>query len=234
MFLRGRKFQMDRVTQSLEQLAIFQKSHPEWNVIDDMPTFLEQYKCGLSLSKFRDAEGRRVITVRVKRQEDLDLTQNEYFRILQVFLNACLYEQETQIAGVVFIFDLRAITFNLIKKYSFFSLLEFFSQLKYCPIRIKQINLIGLPLFAVIMFKFVRKLLSEKLQKRINLMKNLSDLHTVMDTTQLLINDDTEYNEESIMFIDEYVAKASQMYGSFDVDFAKMKKHKSMRTQDLD
>ncbi|KAG5674707.1 hypothetical protein PVAND_004659 [Polypedilum vanderplanki] len=236
MFLRGRKYQMDKVCQSIEQMSIFLKNHPQWNKIteNEMPMFLNNCKSGMCLSKFRDSDGRRIITLRVKQLEDLDLSQDEYLKTLQIFLNASLYEQETQIAGIIFIFDLRGITFNLIKKYSIFSLLDFFSQLKYCPIRIKQINLIGMPTFAVFIFKFVKKLLSSKLQKRINLIKDLSDLNEIMDTTELLKDDKSDFNEENVMIIDDYIKKASKMYDSFEVDFNKLKSCKSLKLENID
>ncbi|KAG5674706.1 hypothetical protein PVAND_004658 [Polypedilum vanderplanki] len=231
-YLRRKKYSLDKAFQSFEDMKLFEKNHPEWFVISkkQLDNFAKSIHPLVRMLKHRDDDGRRVILIDQRPQFDISL--NEFLKHFQAFFNAFLLEEETQIAGITIVFDCTGVKFSYVKRhFSPIILCHFFSQMKFFPIRIKQINIVGLPTYGIVMFELIRNFFSKKLRSRLNVLKDISDLQNVMDTSDLLLDDLSDYNEKNFVPIEESIKKAVRFYDAYEIDYSKVKCSKKLKTQ---
>ncbi|XP_054284360.1 retinaldehyde-binding protein 1-like [Macrosteles quadrilineatus] len=121
----------------------------------------------------RDQHGRRILLVETgRRWKYNECSLDDIFKGSVIFLEAALMEPETQISGVVVIFDLDGLdawqmfhfTINPAFIFRIVDLLQTAS-----PIRIKSLHIINQPLGFGKLLKLFTILMSEKLQKRIHI-----------------------------------------------------------------
>jgi hypothetical protein len=96
------------------------------------------------------------------------------------------------------------------------------------PVRIKQINILGLPAFANALFEFCKTFLNTKLRSRINSCKKVEDLSKIMDVSCLPVeyggceNIDDNLQHFRQKFEDQ-VSIETKFLKSIQVDEKKMK-----------
>jgi hypothetical protein len=230
MHLRRKKYSLERAFQSFEDMKVFERNHAEWFIISEknLDKFAESTHTMVRMLKHRDEDGRRVVLIdaRLSCCSCLD----DYLRHYQAFFNAFLLEEETQIAGISVVFDCTAIKFSVFKKlFQPIILFRFFSQMKFYPIRLKQITIVGMPTYCIVMYEFIRNFFSKKLRSRLHVVKGVSELQNVMDTSDLLLDDQSDYNEDHFVPIEDSIKRAVRMYDAFEIDYDKMKSSKKFK-----
>jgi len=123
----------------------------------------------------RDEQGRRIVLVQSKR---LDINVHSVMDAIRVFIfvNAVLIEEEeTQIAGIVYVFDYEGVSIKQLMNPM--DLRDFMDFSKNCAlVRQKGSYLLNVPSFAHFLMEIVKSLLSEKLKSRVCLVKTGEEL----------------------------------------------------------
>lgn len=183
-FLRTRKYMMDKVFNTFEHYIRVQKKYSKWFDIQekDYSKMMELYRNGYvyPLAE-RDAEGKRIVLIQLKRLDPEYFTSADAIRLSTVISASLLEEEETQIAGFATIIDHEGVT---MKQTSLFSITDIFDFATCCSNavgRYKQLYLVNLPTFAVFLLDVARSTLSDKLKNRIVMAKNMEDLKNYID-----------------------------------------------------
>lgn len=134
--------------------------------------------CMIPLSG-RDEEGRKVFLIRSK-MIDADLyDNNDINRMFHYILLVALEEEETQIAGVIFIFDFSGMSSRHILNP--IEIRDFIELHNITLVRQKEIYLVNLQSFANVMVELIKMAMSEKLKKRFFVIKNNDKLTNYLD-----------------------------------------------------
>lgn len=175
---------MDKVFDSFEKALIFTRQHPEWFDWqgDNLNRAIDLYNCGhLKVLKHRDSEGRRIIIGNNK----LDMSRfnaDDVFRLHCMIILSIAMEEETQINGAIFVDDFSSgITMKYLTMFPLKSIYDFTVQLKVTPIRLKNIFVIGLPMFAAQFLNVLKLGLSDVMHKRFQVLDDITDLWTFAD-----------------------------------------------------
>ncbi|KAG5672069.1 hypothetical protein PVAND_002228 [Polypedilum vanderplanki] len=209
MYLRPKKYKMDESFESYEVLTKYFVSQLKiYEISDDkMEQIFIQMKSSFYVLKNRDAEGRRVIVVRIKKIEEQNISFIEFFKIFALFIDGLHFEEETQISGVVCIVDFSEMSFDYFLKTPVEDLIYSINLVKHYPVRIKLAIIIGLPSFANKILKIISQYLSEKIKSRLIVIDKAIELNIFIDTTELL-NDNYEYNEDNFLDFKENIKRA--------------------------
>ena len=115
----------------------------------------------------RDQNGCRVIMIQAKKLDTKKFKFCDILRIINLIIFTLLEEEETQIAGFVYIFDHKDVSMDYI---ALFSLIDIRNYLKCIqnamPCRQKQGIWVNLPSFAVKLTDLCKTLVSAKLRER--------------------------------------------------------------------
>lgn len=123
----------------------------------------------------RDEEGRKILIFHPERFDAELYTMDDAMRLLAYILNVLVEEEETQIAGFITITDYANATLKQLVPPSYLiDLLEI--STKAAPMRQKGHYNVNLPIFAYFIIEIARSIMSEKLKKRLFLMKSSEDL----------------------------------------------------------
>lgn len=220
-FLRGRKYSMDRVFEAFEKALLFIHAHPNWFdwTGDNLKRALDLHNCGyIKVMNERDSEGRRIVLIN-NRFDLKKYTVDDVFRINCLIIMMLSFEEETQICGVNYIDDCSNITMKYLSIYPLKSLFEFTSQLKFIPMRVKTICLIGLPSFAMQFINIIKLALSDTMKKRLQVPSNIDECGSYIDRTKLTKKYGGKFDDsEVIKYFNEIVEKNLKMARKF-VDF---------------
>ena len=220
-FLRTKKFSINRTCESFEFSIKFIKSHPEvyGNITKDDYEFTRQLDSPLIFMKNRDKEGRAIFIFKIKHFKDFSDT---YLRKYYLTPHLLMHDLETQMKGVVAVIDYRGINLKTFSKIPMSYIYDFFKVTKYCAIKYKQINFIGLPAFFKPIFEMGKSFTSAKVLARINLLQNPDELTTVMDVSVL----PKEYGGSSNELLEYETFEAgvafANLFNKFDVNFSKI------------
>jgi hypothetical protein len=135
------------------------------------------------LSK-RDSEGRRIILIQTGKMDPDLYTSYDATRLLCYVVTVLLEEEETQIAGIICVFDHSNVTLR--HAMNPLDLKDFMDFAKKCTTcRQKGTYIMNLPSFANILMEIFKSTLSEKLKKRIFLLKGTDELKNYIDPSLL-------------------------------------------------
>jgi hypothetical protein len=232
MYLRRKKFCLDRAFKSFEDMKLFERKFPQFFCVDekDIDNYLDDTHGIIRMLKYRAEDGSRIVLIDNRKNVH---SPNNFLRFCQNLFTAFLFEEEeTQIAGVTVIYDCTAVSFKSMKKqFSPIVYYHFFSQMNFYPIRVKQINIVGLPSYGTMIYEFIRNFFSKKLRSRINVVKTSVDLGKVgLNTSDLLTDDGSDYNEDHFVPINDSIRRALQLYYSYDIDYEWIKNNKNYKT----
>lgn len=175
---------MDDVFQTIEKMYLIRKRYPKFfktDIDESMKMFDSGFCYPLS---GRDAEGRKVVLVQFRKWNTESYTVYDATRLLSYVVMVSLEEEETQIGGFIFIMDYANTTLKHI--FSPTDLIDFLSFLKHCSTcRQKGNYILNLPPFANLLIEIVMTVLSEKLKKRLFLLKNGDDIKNHIDQSML-------------------------------------------------
>lgn len=182
-FLRGRKYRVDEALKTLKNYFRALNSLPEYfenfspSAID-FQKVMREHKL-LMLSKDRDPQGRPVGMIRYGAWDISKCSLNELVRCGCLVLECLLLEDETQIRGFVCVDDFEGLGVHHLIELTprFIRLLIALVQDTF-PLRLKAFYIVNTPtVFHGIFNLFVKPFLSEKLKKRVHLLKGgLSEL----------------------------------------------------------
>lgn len=182
-FLRARKYSMDDAFHTFEQAWLAKKRYPQFFDFGDAEIAkawkLFDTGCVIPLSE-RDAQGRRVIILRTKVINTDEFQTSDAMRVFTYVVTTLLEEEETQIAGIVCVFDHQDITLKHLM--TPVDVRDYMDFVKNCAsVRQKANYVVNLPTFANVMIELFKSALSEKLKNRVFILKNNEELINHID-----------------------------------------------------
>lgn len=110
----------------------------------------------------------------------------DILRLVTVIAQILLEEEETQISGFVVILDYTNVTLAHLRLFPITDVVNFVDVIRTSSVgRHKMMYMIAMPNFATMLVEVAKKVLSEKLRKRIKLLKCMDDLHDEFDMSLL-------------------------------------------------
>lgn len=174
---------MDETFHTFEQAWLSKKRYPSlFDVSDeDIARSWKLFDSGACVPLTeRDAQGRRVCMMRTKRINPEEFSTSDSLRLFAYIVMTFLEEEETQIAGLICIFDHQDITLKHVMTPT--DVRDFMDFVKNCAsVRQKANYVVNLPTFANVMIEWFKASLSEKLRSRIIILKNNEELINHID-----------------------------------------------------
>lgn len=173
----------------------------------------------------RDAEGRRFILFRVSKWDTEIFTAFDIMRTLVYCCLILLEEEETQIAGISYVFDVAGLSASQLLTPKF--LKDGMDLMLNCsPIRYKDSYVMNLPSIGKFVLDFVLSMIKGKLSMRVSSLDNSSDLKNHIDSNILPKEyGGTQSCDEMLdKFLIEEAGRRSILldYLNFDLDFNKI------------
>ncbi|KAG5673207.1 hypothetical protein PVAND_003273 [Polypedilum vanderplanki] len=221
--LRSKKYKMYKVFESFEKTAIFIKSN--LRVIDlhgqEMKELLTKYNKVFGVSKCRGINGEKVMLIKVKEIEALNLSTKEAIEMTTIMITALFFEEKTQIAGTILIYDCTNTNWKFFKQFLETEFIQFSKNTSFFPVRYKHIIIIGMPTYAVSIFNLIKSVFTIKLQERFIMVENYKNLEKFTNITEIL-------KEENLTKFCKNIAKAYQLLKNLEInDFNKIENYKS-------
>ncbi|CAO1301244.1 unnamed protein product [Diamesa hyperborea] len=189
-FLRARKFNNSQAHELYENYFINVRQHPKWHADDEKKNqkVMQMFDRGVyyPLSQ-RDAEGRKIIYNNVSKLDpSIDTPESHFSTIFEVYTQ--LIEDEiTQITGLVVISDCTGFTSKHLSCVSIPDIVVLANCLKNAmTARIKCIYILNLPPFARILLDVFKIALSDKLKKRLVVVKDMEEFKSKYFDAKLL------------------------------------------------
>lgn len=170
---------MGRAKQLYERACLFVKLNPEICEMDEekFNKILELYDSGaVTVMKERDSFGRRILMCTTRKFDSSKCTVDEAMALFMVLHMVLASEEDTQKNGIVFINDLSGVNVSHLKLFPYKILTNYTAYVNVSVTRIKEIFVVGMPSFAVQLFKAVRFVLDEKNRNRLKVMSNIDSL----------------------------------------------------------
>lgn len=152
------------------------------NKADDVRMW-KLFDCGVVVPLIeRDSNGRQVILIQPHRIDTKTVKLADVVRLLAHIACVLLEEEETQIAGMEFIVDQTGITLKHVDMFSIADVRDFVSFALHAAVgRQKGMYMVNLPYFAKLFLDIAKMALSEKLRKRLHLIKDMEQLKLVIE-----------------------------------------------------
>lgn len=153
----------------LETFLIRSQMFPQWfkhvSIFDD-ERINELYSSGYIFPlPERDSSGARVIFVQASKLNTAKFTFTDILKILNFVIFTLLEEEETQIAGFVYILDQKDISMDYILLFSLFDVKNYLECVQSAiPARQKRAVWLNLPTFAVKLAEFMKSLVSTRVE----------------------------------------------------------------------
>lgn len=215
---------MNEVFQTFERCHLARKRYPKF-FEEDIEDSMKMFNSGFCYPlKGHDEEGRKIVLVQSK-WDPSKYSVSDSIRLFFYITNALLEEEETQIGGMVFIFDYAQLTLD--RQMSPFELMEFLDFIKKCSTARQKGNfLLNLPKFAQILLEVGRSMLSEKLRQRLHVLKEANELKNYIDPVMLPIEyggtvSEAEMMQEFLDFQQKHFNSLHNFY-NFEVDWSKV------------
>lgn len=140
----------------------------------------------VTLLKDRDEYGRNVIFVRTDNFDFSRIGATEIFRFTGILLESLLTEEITQVTGITFVIDCKAVDMKFFQNFP----VEDFKQMIVAAqdasgFRIRAIYVINLPSWTTAIVELIMKIVKEKIRKRICFIKSLEEFHKKLSPTIL-------------------------------------------------
>lgn len=174
-FLRVRKYRIDEAFQTFERMHMAKKRCAQF-FKQDIEASMKMFDSGYCypLSE-RDEEGRRVVLVQTRKWNPDVFSVYDATALICYITFILLEEEETQIAGITYVFDHKEITLrHAISPLDARDLMYFVKNCAAC--RQKGYYTVNLAPFANFIVELFRSFLSEKLKKRFFVLKTFEEL----------------------------------------------------------
>ena len=134
----------------------------------------------------RDEHGRRIIFSCASRFNASKFSSAQMAKTHALVVESLLDEQESQVAGYLYITDEAGLTMNHVSLWSLVDLKKMSKCIQVSsPMRHKETHFVNIPSFANKVIEFALSLTSEKLKKRMFLDKSIEDLKSRVDPALL-------------------------------------------------
>lgn len=184
-FLRAKKYSVQIACELLETGMMARQLYPNlYSNLDILdPQLSALFDSGYLVPlKERDSLGRKVVIARVAAVDPNKFTAADIMRINMIFFGCLLAEEESQIAGFVYIIDNSNITLKHASIFSFMDIKIWTHLIQNAtPCRMKEIHMISLPSYTTTILEFFLKILSKKLKERVHVHKSVDDIDLKMD-----------------------------------------------------
>lgn len=227
-FLRVAKFNVDRAFQLLENCYLAPKRYPQFSNINegDANKFFATGCCYPLIE--RDEEGRRIVLVQSRKLDPDKFTAHDLIKFIACVLAVLLEEEETQIAGCIIIIDHTNVSIRHLGTTSDFSDQVNFS-LERMVVRHKALYVTNLPAFGRFLWDFFKSFLSNKLTKRVHLLKH-DELKDYINPALLPTHyGGTRTEDEMVEAFLQLVAERKEnvtKFLDFNIDWSKVPKEK--------
>lgn len=229
---------MDEAFQTLEKKYLAPKRYPQFFDAEahNMGKMMKLFEAGACYPLIeRDDEGRRIVLLQSIKWDTEIFSVHDAMRLLSYVNTVLLEEEETQIAGVVFVFDFAGA--NLKQIMSPMDARDFMDCMKKCQTgRLKGTYFMNLPSFANVLMELFMQLLSEKLRKRVVVLKSSDELKNYINPSWLPqeyggTKSEAEMRQAFIKFRDEKQEKLLQFF-DYRVDWNKVPHDKIWSKED--
>lgn len=184
-FLRTKKFNVQASLDNLEKYLIIRQTFPDWFQKLDVnePEVDELISAGYLVPLPRRDENGRQILLRCARKFDTSrFSPSSLIKTHALIAELLLDDEESQVAGFIYINDESEIPLSHISTFSLTDLRNLIRCLQNStPMRHKETHLLNLPKFANQLIDFMMMLLSDKLKNRIMFHSSLDDLGRKID-----------------------------------------------------
>jgi hypothetical protein len=189
-FLRHSKYSIVRATKELQFYLSCPKRYPEYfenfDVDDAKFSAIYDSNCALMMPDV-DADGCRIAIFRVACVDTEQVSGFDIRRLIIMVDEIYANMEEIQIAGLKVIWDFSNVSTKFVKLWT---PREYKSLVKSLQVplwyRLKVCYIVNVPSFAVHISNFLMKFASEKMKKRIKIIRNKSELKDHIDVDRLL------------------------------------------------
>lgn len=231
-FLRVRKYNMNEVFLLFERLYLAKKRYPKFLDFNDadVDKALKLFTYGYCYPlPGRDAEGRKILLVQTQRLDPDKFSPYDGARLVSFMFTVLMEEEESQIAGVRMVLNHENATLRHAMPPMDFR--DFMNFTRDCAtFRQKGMFIMNLPAWGTILMEIFMSILSEKLRKRICLVKNNEELKDYIDPAMLPPQYGGTKSEAAMMedFIKLKESKKEllQELLAFEIDWSKVPKEK--------
>lgn len=169
---------MNEVFQTFERACYVNKRYPQFFDFNDkdIKKAMKLFETGFCYPLTeRDEDGRKIVLMQTRKLNLDHYTIHDAAKLFFFVVAVLLEEEETQIAGLVYIFDHGSITLRHVM--SPIDVRDFIDFVKKCSTsRQKEMYVVNLPSFANVLIELFKAAMSDKLKKRLFVLKNLNDL----------------------------------------------------------
>lgn len=170
-FLRGKKYSINTVTETLERYLVARMMYPQWFTKLDIeePQLSALVDTGyLFPLPERDAQGRALIFNDTAQLDPTKFTAADVLRIHMLVNESFFDTNEVQCAGLVLVYDLSGMTMSQLSLVTLSEIRVLASFLnKAFPLRIQEFHFVNTPSATLTIANFALALLSEKLRERV-------------------------------------------------------------------
>lgn len=184
----------------------------------------------------RDEHGRRVVLVQIHKWDPSLYTVYDAIRLYCYIYSVLLEEEETQIAGIVSVYDFAGVTMkHLMAPKDLVDMIDFIQ--KCTAVRNKGDIVMNLPSFTQFLVEIALSAMNEKIRKRLVIMKQGDELMNYIDRELLPkhfggIRSEGEMMQAFLKLRDEHRQKLHEYY-SFKLDNAKVPPSKFLSSKDV-
>lgn len=188
MFLRLTKYNVDKACQRYEKSFIFQEKYPNFSLkaCNDYDKYVELMRRGFvyPLDGF-DYNGCKIIVMRMGQMDPERDSVALMTQTVQSVFSCLLEQQETQICKYNIIFDYENVTLkHVLKPTDYKIIVEGFTSC--VSVRVNKFILVNASPFVAGSIEVVSMLLSEKLKKRLVVLRSLNDMKEMIQPSEML------------------------------------------------
>ncbi|TMW40370.1 hypothetical protein DOY81_014550 [Sarcophaga bullata] len=181
-FLRTKKFSVPAACEMLERYLTIRQLFPQWFSKLDIedPAIKEIFENGYLVPlPQRDEYGRQVIFSAAAKFDPYKFTSVQMARIHSLICEALLDDEDSQVAGYVYVNDESGMNMGFVSLWSLTDLRSIIKCIQNStPMRHKETHFINIPHYANRVIELAVSMLSDKLKKRIIVHKNVEALKT--------------------------------------------------------
>lgn len=229
-----RKFNVDEAFNTLERAYMGPKRYPQFFEVNEDLTkrASDLFDTGFCYPLMdRDAEGRKILYLETAKLDPSVYTAADGIRLLCYIVAVLLEEEETQIAGIVFILDDLNLTMKHLALISPMDIRDFMDLAKnMSPARQKASYALNLPPIANFMIELFMAAMNEKIRSRFKLLKNPDELKDHIDPAILPIKYGGTRTQEEMMNAFRKLEEASKekidLVLNYKIDWDKVPREK--------
>ncbi|EDW78783.2 uncharacterized protein Dwil_GK12625 [Drosophila willistoni] len=184
-FLRTKKFSVPSACEMLERYLTIRQLFPQWFQQLDIndPAINEIFENGYLVPlPQRDSSGRQVIFSRAAKFDPYKFTSVQMARVHSLICEALLDDEDSQVAGYVYINDESGMNMGFVSLWSLTDLRSIVKCIQNStPMRHKETHFVNIPHYANRIIELGVSMLSDKLKKRIIVHKNVDILKSKID-----------------------------------------------------